>query len=346
MTTHEIEKQTRQLWQASFPQDSSEFLDIYFHDKYTPERNIYRLHEGNIVSAAQLIPYNMNFYNVCVHTGYISGLSTAPEFRGRGYASDIIHEAHQRLYHQGAVLSFLIPGDESLRAHYMHPVHGAYGNATFRLPVQLRPADTDTASNCKISIEEEWGVELYVFYKRQAQKFDFILLPSESDFFAAVELCDLEGGHIFVARRGRKIVGICMAVKKEDQTVQLRDIIVNSPEVQNEMISAVCQHYQVEEVHDMGACPGALRYAQPYAMARVIDVPRFFRTILHDNPGLELTIGVAGDLSIPENNGTYMIREGQVLLIDAVAEQIVTPGELAAMFLSAQPTVVRNMLDE
>ena len=84
----------------------------------------------------------------------------------------------------------------------------------------------------------------------------------------------------------------------------------------------------------------------PYAMARVINVPRFLANIAHRNPGFQLHIGVDGDLDIPENNGWYMVENGRVRLTDVKPDSIITPGGLAAMFMAAQPMVMDLLLDE
>ena len=92
--------------------------------------------------------------------------------------------------------------------------------------------------------------------------------------------------------------------------------------------------------------PASLKGSEPYAMARVVNVPRFLSAIATPNPGFQLHIGVDGDLDIPENNGWYIVENGRVRLTDIKPDSIVTPGGLAAMFMAAQPMVMDMMLDE
>ena len=51
-------------------------------------------------------------------------------------------------------------------------------------------------------------------------------------------------------------------------------------------------------------------------------------------------------MHIPENNGYYIIEDGKLRITDRQPDTVVTPGGLAALFLSAQPTYVEMMLDE
>ena len=108
----EIKQQTRELWRTCF-NHSEEFMDIYFDEKYTDEANLTIRHDGRVVAATQLLPYRFTFYGSVQHIGYLSALATSPENRNRGFASNLIHEAHRRLFKQGATLSFLIHPSEN-----------------------------------------------------------------------------------------------------------------------------------------------------------------------------------------------------------------------------------------
>ena len=77
LSPNEIKEQTRQLWRTCF-NDTEDFMDIYFSDKYTDESNLTVRHNGQVVSAMQLLPYRITFYGTVQHAGYISGLATLP----------------------------------------------------------------------------------------------------------------------------------------------------------------------------------------------------------------------------------------------------------------------------
>jgi len=344
LSPEEIKTQTRALWHTCFPSDSEEFLDIYFEDKYRDEFNISRHEDARVVAAAQLLPHSMNFYGSIVHVGYVSGLCTHPDCRGRGYASSILREAHRRLYRQGGILSFLIPGSEAVRRFYERPHHGAYWTGTFRLPVELKPSGADTG---RIVVEQpvEWGDEILVFYRKFMRQFPFAIRSGADDLFAAFATAELEDGMVLVAREKKRLVGLCVTVMREGKCI-VREMIVSVPAVQEAFVSYLCRRLNVDKVFDMAASAGAIKGTVPYAMTRVTNVVKFFKTILLTHPGLDMHIGIDGDLDVPENNGNYLLRGGHLLITEDRAETVVTPGGLAAMFLGAQPTVVRNMLDE
>lgn len=345
LTPNEIKQQTRDLWRTCF-HDSEEFMDIYFEDKYTDDNNLTIRHDGQVVAATQLLPYRFTFYGSVLRAGYISGLATLPQFRNKGYASNLIHEAHRRLFNQGATLSFLIPGSDELRSFYEKPQHGAFWNAVYRQNLPLDITNDGDYSKIEVTRPDEWGRDLYVFYHRLTVELPFMMHPSEDDFFAALSDADLDDGYVLVARRKRRIVGVCLAVKEADGNVYIRTLAITESAARAAFVNYLMKACNVDKVYRRFCMPASLKGSEPYAMARVVNVPRFLSAIATPNPGFQLHIGVDGDLDIPENNGWYIVENGRVRLTDIKPDSIVTPGGLAAMFMAAQPMVMDMMLDE
>lgn len=342
-TDEEIKLQTRELWRTCF-HDSEDFLDIYFGEKYTPTSNVTCRPDGRVVAAAQFLPYRMSLYGNVAHAGYVSGLATSPESRGRGLASQVLREGHRRLYRQGAALSFLIPGSPELRRFYENPRHGAYWTASYRVEEPLCAEGGDPS--VEITSAEEWGYDLYAFFRRAVSRCPFALLPAENDFFAALSACDLEGGQMLVARRRRKLAGFCLAAPRPGGGCLVRELAVDSGSVRAAFIAALERTFGAGKVVAWRPVSGEAAGALPYAMARVVHVERFLKAVLQRHPNLTLQIGVDGDLDIPENNGYYSLAGGKVSLVPERPDTVVTPGGLAAMFLAAHPLHLPMMLDE
>ena len=344
LTNDEIKEQTRALWKTCF-NDSEEFMDIYFDEKYSDNVNMTLRPDGSVAAALQLLPYRMTFYGTVQHAGYISGLSTAEQYRKKGLASHLLREAHRRLFDQGAAISFLIPGNEYLRHFYEKAEHGAYWTATFRKEAEIT-IDGDIDPKIEISQPDEWREELYVFYRQHTLNQPFMLHPSENDFFAALETCDLDGGMVLVARRKRRLLGVCLVVKESDGRCFLRSMVAADNAAKHAFLNYIFTHCGVDKAYARIAVPGSAAGATPYTMARVINVEKLLKAILEVYPTFQLHIGIDGDLDIPENNGYYYVNDGKVTITDEKPGNIVTPGGLAAMLLGAHPTMVEMMLDE
>ena len=344
LTNEEIKEQTRGLWKKCF-HDSEEFMDIYFDEKYSDDVNMTLSPDGDVAAAMQLLPYSMSFYGLSLGAGYISGLCTDDKYRKQGLASQLLRAGHRRLYDQGAVLSFLIPGSDDLRHFYEKAEHGAYWTATFRKETEIK-IEGEIDEKIEITQPEQWGHELYVFYRQHTAEQLFMLHPGENDFFAALETCDLEDGLVLVARRKRRLLGVCLVVKEKDGRCFLRSMIGTDSRIKDAFLHYIMEHMSVNQVFARVAVPGSAAGAKPYAMARVVNVEKLLQAVLAVYPTFQLHIGVDGDLDIPENNGYYFVDEGRVTITDEKPGSIVTPGGLAAMLLGAHPTMVEMMLDE
>ncbi|MGM9694247.1 MAG: GNAT family N-acetyltransferase [Alloprevotella sp.] len=343
--SQEIKRQTRNLWRECF-HDSEDFMDIYFDEKYTDETNLTLRHEGQTLAATQLFPYRLTLYGSVTRMGYVSGLATDPAFRGKGHAARLLRHCHRKLFHQNAALSLLIPGDDGLRKFYENPRHGSYWTSSYR---KTEPLDTSADGDfgaITVTCLDDWDDSLFVFFRRLTSELPFMVHPSRSDFFAAIEAAHLGEAYLLAAHHGRRMVGLCLAVREDDGRILIRSIAIAEAEARAAFVDWLCRHCEVEKVWRRYAARGTEPGAEPYAMARVTDAHRFLSCIAAPNPNFSMRIGVGGDYDMPENNGWYELKDGRVTLTDQQPERIVTPGGLAAMFLAAQPLILDLMMDE
>lgn len=137
---HLIKWQTRALWSLCFG-DTEEFMKLYFTRKYTPERNSCLVRDGRVVAALQRLPYRMMFGGEVVPVAYVSGVCTQPECRGKGLMTELMGQAHRKMYVDGCLFSLLIPADEGLFAFYHR--FGYYTCPGVALPKREESCDAD-----------------------------------------------------------------------------------------------------------------------------------------------------------------------------------------------------------
>lgn len=345
MSEHNIQLQTRHLWKTCFG-DSEAFMDIYFSKKYTPASNIVRQADGAVVAATQLLPYVLGMYGKAMPVGYISGLATLPAYRSKGYASQILQEAHLRLADTNALLSFLIPGNESLRAYYREPRNGAYETVAYRHVAKLELGEVIHEDLECFPVTE--NAEMYYkFYLSKLREETFSLQPSPSDFSAAMDLCRLEQGQVWVALHRERTVGWAMFVAEDEKHWVLRDVRSTTPSVAASLLQkAQCTLGSDVVIIEKKAVPSHHVEAQPYAMARVINVPHFLQQLAQWHPEWNTIIEVANDEALPQNNGRYALTKGACHTTQMPPEKIFTPGELAAFAFSQCGMSLPLMLDE
>jgi predicted acetyltransferase len=115
---NEINKQKiRQMWKTCFD-DSEEFMDIYFSEKYLNENTLIYFENKCQVASLQLLPYFFTFYGINIPVAYLSGVCTLPEFRKRGYMEKLLIKSLEIMKDRNIPISILIPADNSLCSYY------------------------------------------------------------------------------------------------------------------------------------------------------------------------------------------------------------------------------------
>ena len=100
-----MREQVKALWKLCFPEDSDDFVELYFSSRYTDDINSAIVEDGRVLSALQRIPYPMLYMDKVIPVSYISGACTHPDFRSRGMMSRLLDEAHRKMYADGKYLS-------------------------------------------------------------------------------------------------------------------------------------------------------------------------------------------------------------------------------------------------
>ena len=118
----------RQLMKTVFS-DSDEALDIFFSHVYSPAGNYCRCEEGQVVSAAQALPYRLLYHGQQADAVYLYAVGTLPEFRGRHLISRLFKYMHRGLLCQGSIFSTLLIEQEGLQQMYEKLGYAQVGNA-------------------------------------------------------------------------------------------------------------------------------------------------------------------------------------------------------------------------
>ena len=359
LSPENIQQQTRALWESSFPEVSSERLDLYFQRRYTDERNVTVRHDGKVRAAVQVLPFKFLFGGKAVSVGHLNGLcAESGEDHGR-LEAQVVRQALRKMYDEGQLLSFLIPHDEKHRKAIEKEHLGSFWTATHRLLVPFDlPENYRPDFNLDILPEATWGRELWTFYNTFGGRHDYEIRHDRDSFETALQLHQQQGGQLFVARRRGKIVGFCVAIKqprilksgkpsKKDFYGHIRFMLTTDQNVVYHFRRRVAEVFEVQEVAVVGGCPGrGFKESKPYAMARVVDVLGFLQFLGRVHPGLQLTVGVENDEDIPENNGYYELFEGEVRVLEHRPDNVLTAGGLAALLLGSQPVQLPLMLDD
>ncbi len=109
--------------------DSDKALDIFFSHMYTPSGNYCRVEDGQVVSAAQALPYSENYHGQHADAVYLYAVGTLPQFRGQGMVSRLFKYMHRGLLCQGKVFSSLLIEQPGLQEMYEKLGYAQVGTA-------------------------------------------------------------------------------------------------------------------------------------------------------------------------------------------------------------------------
>ena len=117
MTEKHKQEGVRLLMKTVF-NDCDEALDIFFAHAYDSAGNYCRCHEGQIVTAAQALPYSMSYHGKLTEAVYLYAVGTLPQYRGQHLMARLFKHLHRGLLCQGKVFSTLLIEAPTLQEMY------------------------------------------------------------------------------------------------------------------------------------------------------------------------------------------------------------------------------------
>lgn len=117
LANNQIKNEVRRMWKACFD-DSEEFMDLYFSEKYKNENTLIYFEDNKALASLQMLPYRFTFCGVEIEASYISGACTLPEYRNRGCMAKLLLAAFDIMRERNIPLSILIPAEEWLYDYY------------------------------------------------------------------------------------------------------------------------------------------------------------------------------------------------------------------------------------
>lgn len=349
-----IETEIRELWQRAYNPISEEEQDIFFDEIFDATHTVV-VRDANdsdrIIACGQWGERKMTFVaqpiSVAVVEGVVVDATLKPARRSEALAQ-LFAQLHRQMFEAGVMYSIFFPVDKNQRMWmekhgYMTTCHHVAAEA--HLPEGFAPD-----ARLVVTEAEEWGRDLWIYYAQHAGGHNFELKLSEGDFYSMIAHHDLDEGRVLVCRRHGKICGIAL-VRREGKPLKsgkssekqfranIRYILASDEASLYHLYHAAQSLYDdCKQVVITGGCPAkGFRGAVPTAMMRAINVERFLKFVAERLPGLQLAISVESDTDLPENVGSYRLRDGRCYVGSEFSESTVTPGGIPAMLLAGQP---------
>lgn len=303
MTTKE---EVKALWKRCFD-DTQEFVDLYFAQRYKDDINHVVRRDGQVVAALQAIPYPMTFCGEMISASYISGACTHPDYRSQGLMSGLLADTHRQMYEQGISLAMLIPAESSLFDYYARSGYASvfgYVRHTVKA-LSLRPSTFYTITD--ETYWKEYRFDHYHYLTTTLQKRPCCVQHCRNDFWVIMEDLRLSDGKLLAARHAGRMVGMAFCVQEGNRTV-IKELLADNALIQDSLLDKAAQLYQTEELDCL--TPGCSD-SHYLGMARLIHPEKMLAMFATRYPKLELHIELTGDETIPANNGYYNICQGR-----------------------------------
>lgn len=109
-------KEFSQLWKICFECDE-EYFELFYNKCYPHSRTYFAIEDGKIISCATVITSNF-ISDKPLKGGYLYGVCTLPEYRGKGYAKAVIEYAIQESQKWGFDYIITRPANPNLFTFY------------------------------------------------------------------------------------------------------------------------------------------------------------------------------------------------------------------------------------
>ena len=307
MTT---KSEIRELWKTCF-NDSEEFIDLYFSCRYSDDINVDIRKDGRIVSALQMIPYDMTFWATSARVAYISGACTHPDYRKQGLMRRLLTEAHQRLKVKGVLLSTLIPAEDWLFHYYQVSGYAS----VFKFAIEKLSLDSFLSDYERNQWDKKYHLicskcnpDTFNYLDRTLRSRPCCVQHSYNDFQDIISDLFLDKGLLLTVEQRRETVGLVMAVYKGNDLL-IKELLFDNEEVKITLLAGVAMYFRT--FNALWIKP-SVNADQEYGMARLLDVEKAYAIYAKANPKENFSFYIMEDKDIPENEGVYIIDAGEV----------------------------------
>ena len=172
-------QEVRRMWKSCF-NDSDEFLDLYFSEKYRNENTLIYFEENQAVASLQMLSYQFTFCGDEIPVSYVSGACTLHKYRNCGCMKKMMTAAFSLMHKRDILISILIPAEAWLYDYYTQ-----YGYET------VFEADESEIPLSEILKKSAGDLNVaYQFFDKIFRAKDFCVQKTKSDFITIVK--DLE----------------------------------------------------------------------------------------------------------------------------------------------------------
>ena len=186
-------QQVKDLWNYCF-YDADPYLGWFFDNVFKPENTVAAMEEDRVLSALQLLDFDVAVRGELYPCTYIAGVSTVPEFRGKGLASRVMEYAEEVMKKRGRRFALLTPSIDNFYEKF------GYTSCYERLEYSYCPSDfKPRKSGCTaVKAGKADTDDMAVVYDKFCGFYDGYVKRTARDFADIIEQYSLESGGVYI----------------------------------------------------------------------------------------------------------------------------------------------------
>ena len=218
------------LWQTTF-HDSDEFADLFFNRVYKPENALVIKKDNKIISALQMIPYEIKTTEGIIPSAYICGVCTLTSERGKGFMNILMNEAFSVMQQRGYGIATLIPAHPWLfdiykKLGYTNPIN--YSNEIFY-------------NNDKTQFSEynliPYTNEYFHYFDKKQREHQCAVLHNAYDIENIIRDLKYDNGNAWIALHNDIPAGIALVKPDSEKIITIKEILYNNTQAKEALIS-------------------------------------------------------------------------------------------------------------
>ncbi|MBR6523067.1 MAG: GNAT family N-acetyltransferase [Clostridia bacterium] len=186
-------QQVKDLWNYCF-YDADPYLSWFFDNVFKPENTVAAIENDKILSAMQLLDFDVVIRGKTYPCTYIAGVSTQPEFRGKGLATKVMEYAEETIKSRGREFALLTPSVDNFYEKFGFT--SCYERLEYSYcPTDFKP-DKSGCTSQKAGLSD--ASDMAEVYDGFSGFFDGYVKRSQKDFADIIEQYSLESGGAYI----------------------------------------------------------------------------------------------------------------------------------------------------
>ena len=286
------------LWQIIF-QDTDEFADLFFSRIYKPENTLIIKKNDKIISALQMIPYEIKTPDGIIPSAYICGVCTLPSERRKGYMNILMTEAMNRMYQKGYGIATLIPAHPWLfdfykKYYFIHQINFSietYTNEFFLIrqdntnKTEQYPDVCNHDPHYKPCEIIPYSDDYFPYFDIKQRNRQCAVLHNNNDLDNIISDLKNDNGNAWIFLENNTPVGIVFAKPVTESIVSIKEILYDNTRIKESLIRYILNLYNARNAEVR--IPANSKKNFPFGLAcildkRIINIPDIYMSLMLD----------------------------------------------------------------